>query len=143
MIRRRANAHDRRRRWYQFHLSHLLAIVTIAAIACSWLRCKMERARLQKEAVESLIGVSCDVYYDYECDADGNTIPDAPPPGPEWLRDLVGIDFLADVVRIECRYFLPDEAGFEHLHRLKKLRWFYLFFTSISGCVVEQIQYMT
>ncbi len=37
------------------------------------------------------------VEYDYEYD-DGNKVPNAEPPGPQWLRNLLGLDYFDDVV---------------------------------------------
>jgi Leucine-rich repeat (LRR) protein len=103
----------RKRRWFQFSLRTLLALVVVAAIGLGFLAVPMHRARAQREAVEALLQAGADVEYDYQrqTDAAGSWVYCAEPPGPEWLRKILGNDFFADVVDVS---FFHDERVSDH-----------------------------
>jgi hypothetical protein len=86
-----------KRRWYQYSLRTLLIFVTLVAIGMSWFAVKMQRARRQREAVELFEKRGHGILYDYQ-----RKSYSAEPPGPEWLRKILGIDFFADVIAIQC-----------------------------------------
>jgi hypothetical protein len=110
-----------RRRWYQYSLRTLLIVVTLFALACSWFAVKLQQAKRQKETVEELIRSGCEVRYDYDFDVYGLN-PNAQPPNPAWLRNLLGIDFVSNVVAIYSSR--PDTL--DHLKSLPQLRQLYL-----------------
>ena len=80
-------------RWqFQFGTQSLLALVVVLGISCSWLAVEMKSATQQQEAARAVREVEGTVHYDYENeDPYGESWP---PPGPAWLRNLVGKDFL-------------------------------------------------
>ena len=114
-----------KRRWYQFHLWHLFVLVLIAAIPCSWFACRMVKAKRQAAAVESIQDLGGWVTYDFELGPnvlirgsvapDGSMVQEPVPPGPAWLRDFVGVDFLADVVRVSFDNTKITDADLVHL----------------------------
>jgi hypothetical protein len=77
-------------------------MVLAVTIFCVWLGIAANRANRQKHAVEVLKKAGAELYYDFQVDDDGvlklKTPP--PPPGPDWLRNLIGIDYFATVVRV-------------------------------------------
>ena len=100
-----------KRRWYQFSLRTLLVFVLLCSIFCSWFAVKMNRARKQKEAVEAIVKWRAWVHYDYEYDENEKWIFDAEPATPAWIRNLLGDDFLYDVVEVGIDPTqVPDEA---------------------------------
>ena len=60
----------------------------------------MQQARKRREAVEAIEELGGAVMYDYEWVS-------MKPPGPAWLVELLGIDFLADVAHVSW----PGEAA--------------------------------
>ena len=74
-------------------------------VLCIWLGITCNRANRQRRAVEVLAqtGTSLSVEYDYQCDDKGITLGGThpSPPGPEWLRNLIGVDYFATVVSVE------------------------------------------
>jgi Leucine-rich repeat (LRR) protein len=68
-----------------------------------WFAVKIERARRQRETVSAIIEVGGWVRYDYELDASGRRIAAAEAPGPTWLRELLGVDFFAEVIQVHFR----------------------------------------
>ena len=66
----------------------------------SWFAVRMKRARQQEEAVEEIKKLGGQVQYDYEVQKSGNRLPGGGPPGPAWLRNLLGEYFFAAVVLV-------------------------------------------
>lgn len=89
-----------RRRWFRFGLRTMMIAVTLF---CVWLGITANRANRQRRAVETIKSHGGYVRYDYEADDNGG-LPvhgPTPPPGPEWLRSLIGVDYFASVVQVE------------------------------------------
>ncbi len=80
-----------KRRFLRFSVRTLLIVLTIFCVALGW---KVERARKQREAVAWVDEMGGSVSYDYEVDGV------LKPPGPKWLRNLLGIDYFDDVVGV-------------------------------------------
>jgi hypothetical protein len=81
-------------RFFRFRLRTLLLGILVLGLALGW---KIERAKRQREAVAWVLQAGGKVRYAHEkTDACGYALP-GEPPGPKWLRDLVGIDFLDNV----------------------------------------------
>ncbi|MGA2796417.1 MAG: hypothetical protein ABSE63_02440 [Thermoguttaceae bacterium] len=99
-------------RWFQYRLSTLLLLITAAAI---WLSFWTDRVRKQKQAVEFITRHGGAVLYSYQINA-GRTQPT--PPGPQWLRKLLGIDYLDHAA---SAYFIGDAFTDADLELLKAL----------------------
>lgn len=128
-----------RRRWLQFSLRTAFVLLTIG---CIWLGILAERARQQREAVEAIEALGGSVTYDFQIVGvpyDGNpdpphTVnrifrPDADPPGPIWLRRLIGDEFFQEVVAVTFMlpaFSPPTESEIQraipHLKRLRSLK---------------------
>jgi hypothetical protein len=91
----KAEQPKRKRRWFQFSLRTLLIFTLIVAIACAWLGRKIERKRKEREAVEATVKLGGLVTCDYE------KAGVAEPPGPDWLRNLLGEYFFSEVVSVD------------------------------------------
>jgi hypothetical protein len=84
------------RRWLLFSLRTTLFVVALFGI---WLGIVVNRANRQRKAVKAIRAGGGSVVYDYETDEKVWVLkPNAPPPGPAWLRDRIGIDYFATVV---------------------------------------------
>jgi hypothetical protein len=99
----------RKRRWFQFSLRTLMIGVTLVAIPCGWFGMKVERARKRHQAVETIRKLGGYVHYDYEMDSSGFSLLLTPPPAPDWLINLLGIDFFADVAMVELPSSFPPD----------------------------------
>jgi hypothetical protein len=106
-----------RRRWYQFTLRTLLLFTLLCSIPFGWVGSRMEKARRQKKAVESLLALRGRVVYDCQLDGSGYFVENAEPRGPGWLRSLLGDDMFRSVV--EAR--VEDDAGLRCLKELSSL----------------------
>ena len=127
-------------RWYQFSLRSLMIFVTLWAIPCSWLGVKMKQAREQRAAVEWIEGLGGSVGYDYQLDASGKQIKGAIPPGPAWVRELLGDDFLTRVAVVVLRKSRVTGTGLERLKGIAQLRILVLDHTVVTDGDLERVK---
>lgn len=115
------------RRFFRFRLRTLFLFMTAVAVTLGF-ALPIHR---QKQLIADLRARGAVISYDYEYgpwDTE-STIPpkklsDAIPPGPVWLRELIGIEAFANVVAVELKEPCSDEdlprlAEFPRLRRLK------------------------
>jgi hypothetical protein len=129
-----------RRRWYQFHLWHLFVLVLIAAIPCSWFGARMAKARRQREVVAEVEKLNGLVFYDYQSNTDGVRDVGDRAPGPAWLRNLVGVDFMADVVDVSFDGTQLTDAGLERIKDMRRLETLELTGTEITDAGLEHLK---
>lgn len=112
-----------RRGWFQFSLRTLLLAMLALCMALGWF---VQRVRKQQEAVSRIVGYGGYVTYDYQLDASGefrrdssgNYLRGLEPPGPRWLRELVGDHYFQTPVRV----WLGSDEGVGFLdHELESL----------------------
>ncbi len=120
-------------RWLRFSLRTMLVVVTVV---CVLLASKVRQAEKQRKVVAWVLESGGGVVYDFErnfADQDGHPIghylqngdwvSHAEPPGPTWLREMVGMDYLAAIV--EVRWYnkaVTDVTPLENLPDLETLR---------------------
>jgi hypothetical protein len=87
-----------RRHWHQFTLRTLLIFVTLAGCGFGWLGFKIREARQEAAAVAAIEKAGGFVFYSFQWEP-FNFIyaPDAAPPGPKWLRAILGDHFFTSV----------------------------------------------
>ena len=116
------DAPDRKRRWFQHSRRWPLLLLLPLLIPCVWFVMKMEHAAKQKAVVEELENLGGLVWYDYQFEADGApSSKDPQPPGPFWLRRLLGDDFFINVTKLDLRQTEVGDAGLAHLNALADL----------------------
>jgi len=93
-----------RRTRLQFGLSTLLLVVTVFGV---WLGIAVNKANKQRRAVAAIEKLEGRIQFDYERDANGQRIPDAQPPGPKWLRKVLGDDYFRKVIFIDFAFGTP------------------------------------
>lgn len=86
------------RRWFQYSLRSFLILVTALAI---WLGVVVNRAREQREAVKAIEALGGFAQYDWQYIEPSTDEP----PGPAWLRRIVGDDAFQ---RVKYVHFFPD-----------------------------------
>jgi hypothetical protein len=104
-----------RRRWFQYSLRALLVVVTLCALACSWLGVKLQQAWRQRAAVAVVQELGGRVLYDWLYEAKGNMLRKAQPPGSPWLRRLLGDDLFQSVYYVNLTGTPVTDAGIEKL----------------------------
>ena len=100
-------------RWYQYSLRTLVLVMLSASIGMSWVAVKLQKARRQQEAVREIKKLGGWFSYDYQVDASGQTIDDAQPPGPAWIRNLLGENVLGKVIVANFHNTEVTDAGME------------------------------
>ena len=130
------------RRRFQFSIRSLLLLVVVVAIPCSWLATEMNKARKQREAVEEVLKVRGEVWYDYQLDPSGCWIPGATPPGPPWLHALLGDDPLVDVTQVALFESEINDAWPEHLKPLTKLVSLRLYRVPITDAGLAHLKWL-
>lgn len=87
----------RKRRWLRYSLRTFLLLLTVFAV---WLGLLVNRVNKQRETVNWVKEMGGTVYYDFQWDLEEPYSMPFPgkPPGPDWLRELIGVDYFADVL---------------------------------------------
>ena len=126
-------------RWrFQFRLRTLMLAVAVCAVACSWFAVRKDRAARQLAATKAL-GDRVWVVYDYELDADGLRTEGAQPPGPAWLRNLLGGDFFADVEAVWGTSGFDDD-DMAHLKGFPRLRYLNVFNSRVTEAGIVHLK---
>ena len=115
------------RRWLQFSLRTFFVLVTVF---CVWLGWTVHRANEQRKAVEWVREMGGDVAYGYQRDEAGIPIVDAKPPGPKWLRQLLGVDYFQEVTVVDLK--TTPVSDLTPLAGLKNLELLWLNGTQVS-----------
>jgi hypothetical protein len=91
-----------RRRWFRYSLRTMLIVTTLLGV---WFARAAENARKQERAVKAIEAGGGTVGYHW-CDGPWTGTPQ--PPGPEWLRKLVGPHFFDTVTSVRLAVLLGD-----------------------------------
>jgi hypothetical protein len=134
-----------RLRWYQYSLRSLFVLTVLVAIAGSWYAWKRQQVERQRAVVKLVEELGGEVEYDYQRSSLGTFIPNAEPPGPAWLRSLLGDDFFANVTGVVgLTYTEISDAKSEYfLERLKgspQLKELSLGGTQVTDAVLEHLK---
>ncbi len=92
-------------RWCQFRLRTLLLVTALLCVPLAWVGVRLNDKRAAVAAIQRLGGT---IQYNYgrisQYDAEGRQITGqigtGQPPGPAWLRGLLGDNYFASVVRV-------------------------------------------
>lgn len=124
----------------RFGVRTFLATLTFA---CIWLGWAVNHVAKQRDAVRWVRSLGGFVYYDFEWNNEaGESMPDATPPGPYWLRSIVGIDFLATPSAVimttsiqslgVTMYFNGDVSDISRLGDMRTLKYLSIAGTQVS-----------
>ncbi len=95
----------------------------------------MEQKRKEREAVAAIIKDGWAVGYDYD------NVKGAEPPGPGWLRFLLGENFFCEVDSVSCTPTTTFSAeGLENLKALPQLHKLYLGRSKITDAELEHLK---
>jgi hypothetical protein len=96
-----------RGRWLRFSLRTLLVLVTVFGV---WLGVKVDQARRQKRAVETLVALGAEIAYEHQR-ADGWYDSSIELDMPIWGQELCGKDFFQTVYGVYFGSLGWDESG--------------------------------
>lgn len=100
-----------RRHWVQFSLPTFLALVTALSV---WLGWHLQQLHQQRRSVAMVKSIGGRVYYDYQLREIA--------PGPQWLFDFLGNDFLSPVLSVKLPADASD-ADLASISCLRSLQW--------------------
>lgn len=120
------------RRWYQYSVRTLLALMVALNISMSWFAARMQRANRQRAAVDSLYKTAGSVEYDK-----------AELSQPRWVRHLLGDDFFRTVVVVHDDHMEFTDAGLEQIKGMTGLRELWLIGSSITDAGLEHVEGLT
>ena len=124
----------RRLRWFQYSLRTLLFVMLLASIGMSWVAVRIRNARKQKAAVEAIEKLGGEVTYDWTFDKSQSG-----PPGPAWMRGLLGADFFGKVVIVSLDFTQVTDTGLEPLEGLSQLKGLFLSGTHVTDAGLKHI----
>jgi hypothetical protein len=131
-------------RWrFQFSILALLALTVVVAVLCGRLAPERERARKQRDVVEEIKKAGGTVFYDYQLDPAGAEIPGAKPPGPAWLRKLLGDDLLVDVTRVDLTGPGFGDGWLDRIKALAQLQSLWLNGADVGDAGLEHLKGLT
>src|SRR4051812_18781583 len=81
----------KRRGWLPFSLRTLLIVSTLVSVGLGWMGNTIVRVKQQRASVTMIHAARGRVRFDYQWRLDQE------PPGPEWMRILIGDDVFASV----------------------------------------------
>jgi Leucine Rich repeat len=131
----KAKPPKRKRRWFQFSLRTMMVVVTLL---CVWMGITAHRANRQRRAVERLTSHGDGISYDYQTDEHGSFMlpvnaPPPSPPGPTWLRRLIGVDYFVTVVGADMYVKGAGDDSIGDLSDLPQLRFLGVHGPGVTG----------
>jgi hypothetical protein len=121
----------------------LRTAILAVTLACVWLGITSYRANRQRRAVTAMVpdGTVC---YDFQVDENGSDAlprgaPRPQPPGPTWLRELIGLDYFARVVGVDFYVKIRGDGSIAALANLPQLPTLTLHGPGVTGSVVARV----
>ena len=136
-----------KRRFFRYSLRTLMLVVTVF---CVWLGVTAKRARDQRSAVEVIEALGGEVEYEHEPKrtpyeggfivwGNPNTVNRAPP-GPEWLRGLIGDEYFFSVRLVRLSRTTTDDASLAAVARFADMKSLLLDDTRVSDAGLEHLK---
>jgi len=127
-----------RRRFFRYSLRTLMIVVTVF---CVWMGITAKRARDQRQAVEAVREVSGQVFYKHQWPLNSPSDP----PGPEWLRQLMGDEYFFSVFFLNFGNPWVTDAELEHLKGFRgtNLLWLNLSNIKLPEAGLEYVKALT
>jgi hypothetical protein len=142
------------RPWW--HLSRvrlsLRALMFIVMVIAIWFGRYVISVRVQQDAVAAVRKVGGAVAYDWDWGSpyDPNIIfPNGKPRAPKWLANLIGVDYVANVVYVNLAYpgggpgNMADDETLAHVGRLGRLEYLNLGFTAVTDAGLAHLKGLT
>jgi internalin A len=106
------------RRFLRFSIRGLIVLVLVIGAGLGWI---VREADVQRDAVLAITAAGGSICYDWEW-SNGESIPRGKPLAPQWLVELIGVDYFGHVTYVEV-FDVPD-ATLAHVGRLAPQMFF-------------------
>jgi len=131
------------RRWLQYRLRTLLALVLLASIGMSWFMVRRQVVEKQIEAVNAIREAGGKVFYfQGRFNADGDEFVGEALPKPAWLQALMGKARVFQV-RLNDTATRITDAELQHVKELTSLNHLFLENTFVTDAGLKHIEGMT
>jgi hypothetical protein len=133
----------RKLRVFQFSLLSLLSALAIISVWLGWYVGKIRQKQSAVAIIEECGGI---VVYDYQWSESMAWKPNAVPPGPKWMRWLLGDNYAAEPVEVQLykdRGMSPErftDAEARCIGSLRELEWLVLSDTRITDAGLRQFK---
>ncbi|MEX2142885.1 MAG: hypothetical protein WD894_26750 [Pirellulales bacterium] len=104
-----------RRRWTRFSLRTLLILITVLSV---WLGVKVDQARRQKRAVDTLRALGAEIAYEHQRVTNGGFDTRIELDVPAWARELCGDDFFQTCTGVYFWWRLSEDRTETYPHKL-------------------------
>src|SRR5262249_27354613 len=131
------------RRRLRFSVRALMVLVLITGGGLGWV---IHRARVQRDAVATIRRAGGDVAYSWQSrwDLPGRAVFTRPqPPGPAWLRRILGPDFFDTVNYVRLQGETCEDESLRAACRLPWLEELMVENTSATDVGAEDLRYLT
>ena len=125
------------------------AILIAVTCCCIWLGRVAADIRTDRGAIALVTELRGLIIYDYEIDESsippggylrhGRRLPGVKPPGPAWLRGLIGDEYFTEVVLINLSETTVSDQDLASMNRLSHLRCLYLDNTTIGDAGLARL----
>jgi hypothetical protein len=139
--------------WRPFRVRlSLRAVMFLVMVIAIWLGRYVISVRVQRDAVAAITHAGGSVAYDWEWGTPYNPDiidPNGKPRAPRWLANLIGVDYVANVVSVNLvphRANYPDKADDEtlaHVGRLGRLENLILASTAVTDAGMAHLKGLT
>ena len=109
-------------RWWRhlrLSMGGLIVLILVIGASLGWM---VRNARIQHDAVVAIQQAGGNVRYNWEFEG-GARILNGRPWWPGWLEDLLGIDCLGHVTRVDFMNRETSDDALRHVGRLRQLEW--------------------
>ena len=125
-------------RFVRFSVRGLIVLVLAVGVLLGW---TVRSARIQREAVAAIKNAGGNVTYDWEWN-NGKSIPAGRPWGPQWLANLIGVDYFGHVTTVGL-YQPINDSVIVQVARLTSLQQLHLSGTSTSASGLSHLKGLT
>lgn len=108
-------------RLWRYSLRGLLLFIAVCGVLLAiW----THHARTQRRARQAVEDAGAWVRFTYEYDADGQSAKGAKPPGPAWIRELIGDEYFTSICDVSAQWSRLTDSHLAAFAALPKLRSF-------------------
>jgi Leucine-rich repeat (LRR) protein len=125
-----------RRRWLQYSLRTLLALMLVIGCGLAWFAHKIQQAWAQREAVKAIEELEGLVSYEDVSSSTRRTTV-------VWVGKLLGEDLSGDVLYVDLSETQVTDAGLKHLRGLTQLQVLTLDSTQVTDAGLEHLRGLT
>ncbi len=123
-----------KRRWFQFSLRSLFVFTSIVAVAIGLVGTKVVRKRIVQSAVDALRKKGAFISYDYYIGQN------ATPPGPGWVRRLLGDNYFSEVEGVNLSGPRFTDDGLANVREFAHIRFLNLSGTKITDAGLANLR---